>query len=143
LAEPLDRMFDEADRQLAEVRDEANGIATRAGLLVSVTALAAAVFAADLDTLHSGEIVTFVLLGAALLAALAAVTAYLKPGPDALSLKDWAADAPGNEGALYVAKLTQLSGNRTRLVVMRLAFYLQVVTVIAAVVAAIAAAAGR
>jgi hypothetical protein len=143
VADPLDRLFDEADRQLAEVRDEANGIATRAGLLVSVTALAAAVFAADLDAIHSGEIITFVLLGVALLAPLLTVVSRLEPGPDELSLKGWAEDPPANETVLYGAKLIQLRANRTRLAVMTREFYLQVGAVIAAVSAAIAAAAGR
>ena len=143
MSDPIDRMFDEADRQLAEVRDEANGIATRAGLLVSVTALAAAVFAADLDAVHGGEFVTFVLLGVALLTPLLIVVSRLEPGPDELSLKGWAEDPRANENVLYGAKLTQLRANRTRLAVMTREFYLQVTTVIAAVAAAIAAAAGR
>jgi hypothetical protein len=59
VADRVDRIFDEVDRQLVKVREQCTALAARAGLLLSATAIAAAVFVTDLDRVDGGEYLAF------------------------------------------------------------------------------------
>jgi hypothetical protein len=104
----LDRMFAEVDRQLQEVREQCNSIATRSGLLISASAVAAGVLVANLDKVKGGEIVAFTAVGLATLAGLVTLVPGLVTGPDPVSLTGWGTSSPAQAAvsALYSAKLT-------------------------------------
>jgi hypothetical protein len=65
VADYIELLFAEVDRQLADVREQAKALTTRAGLLISVSAVAATVVVANLQRVKTGEILTFIALGAA------------------------------------------------------------------------------
>jgi hypothetical protein len=139
-----DRLFAEVERQLAEVRATADGLATRAGVLLTGTALAAGLLAARLATLRSGLIVgAMIALGVATLAGGTVLVPYLKLGSTAATLRGWF-DEPATPTikALYVAKVGALEANLRRLTVMRVFFYTQGVAVVVAIVLTIVAASG-
>jgi hypothetical protein len=140
----LDRLFDEVDRQLGEVQEQAHGIATRAGLLVTITGVAAAVLVANIDKIQDGEMLAFVALGLATVAGVFAILPTLERGPTPAALTGWAkGHAKTAVEELFKSKIMQLDGNRQRLALMTWAFYLQVVMVLAAVVIALVVAARR
>ena len=143
--EVTERLFAEVDRQLVEVREQSTGLATRSGLLTSVTAVAAAVLLANLGRVKMGDVIAFVALGVAALAGVVTVIPGLELGPRAIYLARWAIEHPPQQAltALYDAKLFTLEANHRRLAFMTWTFCLQSVAVLVAVVLALTAAAGR
>jgi hypothetical protein len=141
----LDFMFAEVDRQLEEVREQCNAVATRVGLLISASAVSATVLVANLDEIKGGEITAFVLLGVSTLVGILALLPGLEIGPEPFRVSSWAVSHPPNQAvtALFDAKQLSLVANRRRLDFMARAFYLQVGVVIAAIVAALLAAGVR
>lgn len=141
----VDRLFTEIDRQLTEVRATADGIATRAGLLISATALGAGLLGSRLATLHSGLAeLALVLLAAATVAGGAVLVPALKLGPTPTTLQSWLGEeAKPTIRTLYAAKTLALEANMQRLVVMRLLLYGQGVAVIAAIALVVVAASGK
>ena len=140
----LDYMFAEVDRQLDQAQARADALVQRAGLLISANAVVASIFAANLDQVKGGEIATFIVLGLSMLAGIGVILPSLVPGPKPSKLTNWAT-GPATPAltALYDAKVTALENNLERLVIMTVAFYLEVVTVIAAAATALVATAGR
>lgn len=143
--EVTDRLFAEVDRQLVEVREQSTGLATRSGLLISVTAVAAAVLLANLGRVKTGDVIAFVALGVAALAGVVTVIPGLELGPRAIYLARWAIEHPPQQAltALYEAKLLTLEANHRRLAFMTWTFCLQGVAVLVAVLLALTAAARR
>ncbi len=141
----IDRLFMEVDRQLAEVRAAADGLATRAGLLISASALAAGLLGTRLPMLKTGlAIGALIALGIATLIGGTVLTPGLRLGPTLGSLSGWFGEAPAPTiKALYAAKILALEGNLKRLVVMRVLVCTQGLAVTAAIVLAIVAASGR
>lgn len=141
----VDRLFTEVDRQLGDVRVTADGLATRAGLLISATALGAGLLGARLQTLHTGlAIAALIVLGVATLIGGTVLTPGLRRGPTPAALQAWFGEDPKTTiKGLYAAKIATLEANRQRLVVMRVLLYVQGVAVIAAIVLVVAAASGR
>jgi hypothetical protein len=92
LASLTDRLFSEVDRQLAEVRDFADGVATRAGLLVSASALTAGLLGSQLATIKDEwpAIAALVALGGATLFGIFVFAPGLTAGPAAAALGNWA-----------------------------------------------------
>jgi hypothetical protein len=140
-----DRLFTEIDRQLADVRATADGLATRAGLLISASALAAGLLGTRLPMLKTGlAVVALIALGTASVFGAVVLVPGLKVGPDVSTLSGWFGEAETPTiKALYGAKLLALEGNRRRLAVMRTLFYAQGAFVVVAITVAIAAASGR
>jgi hypothetical protein len=145
LADRIDRLFSEVDRQLAEVRATADGVATRAGLLISGSTIAASLLAARLASSKGPlAVAALIVLGVATLVGGAVLVPALKPGPTPTALSAWLGEEPQRTlKELYGAKILALEGNLRRLLVMRVLFYSQGVAMSVAVGLAIAAAAGR
>lgn len=141
----LDALFAEVDRQLEEVTKRADGFATRSGILISVEAVAATVFAASLGKIKGGEVTTFVLFGLSVAIAFASLLTNTSIGPTPAKLAAWVnlASATTAITSLYDAKVTTLEASITRLAIMRWAFYLEVVTVLGAVASALVVTARR
>lgn len=141
----IDRLFSEVDRQLGEVRAAADGVATRAGLLISAAAVAATLLGARLPSLKGPlAIAALIVLGVATLIGGTVLTPTLKPGPMPTALSAWFGEDPQRTlKELYGAKVLALEGNLRRLLVMRVLFYTQGVTVSVAIGLAIAAASGK
>jgi hypothetical protein len=146
MSDHLDRLFDEVDRQLEEVREQALALATRSGLLISAAAVAAAVLAGRLNSLPGDFGWVLWPLGFALLAGMGALAPLLTVGPRTESLVQWMPGKMKDKQAridLYLGKVVTLDANRTRLVVMTCAFYLEVAAVAVAVVLSLIVAARR
>jgi hypothetical protein len=145
LASHIDRLFSEVDRQLAEVRAAADGVATRAGLLITGSAVVATLLAARLPSVKGGLAITaLIMLGIATLIGGTVLVPALTLGPEATALSTWFSDEPERTlREVYAAKILALVGNLRRLLVMRVLFYTQGVAVGAAVVLSIAAASGK
>lgn len=141
----LDFMFAELDRQLHQTQQHASTQSQRAGLVTSASTLAATVFVTDLDKIKGGEIFALVLFGFATVAGIVALVPALLVGPTPTKLTNWSTSNPAGQAvtALYDAKVTTLEANLYRLAIMTWAFYLQVVTVLGAVVVALVVTARR
>lgn len=145
MADRLEHMFNEVDRQLEEIREQCSAIANRVGFLISASAVVAAILATKLDKIKGAEVAALITLGAATILGTLALVPRIVIGPETSSLTSWAAgpDPTVAVSSLYAAKIETINGNKSRLQFMTFAFYLQVVAVVAAVVTAIAATAGR
>jgi hypothetical protein len=141
----LDYLFAELDRQLNQTQQHANTQAQRCGLAITASALAAALFVVNFDSIKGGEIASLCLFGVATLIGLGALVPALVVGPSPAKLAAWATMQPSRDAttALYDGKVTALEANLRRLAFMSSAFYLQVVSVVAAVIAGIASTIGR
>jgi hypothetical protein len=135
VADRTDRMFDEVDRQLEFVRAQAEGLATRAGILFSVAAVATAVLAARIDELKHGLVISLWTLGLAILLGVAVLIPLLARGPGITNLSAWALEQDESVALskLYAAKTLTLDGNRARVTVMTVLFYLQAAAAVASV----------
>jgi hypothetical protein len=145
LADHIDRLFSEVDRQLAEVRATADGVATRAGLLISGSAIAASLLAARLASSKGPlAVAALIVLGVATLVGGVVLVPALKPGPTPTALSTWFGEEPQRTlKELYGAKVLALEGNLRRWLVMRVLFCSQGVVAGVAIGLAIAAAAGK
>jgi hypothetical protein len=142
-----DRVFTEVDRQLEFVRTQAEGVATRSGLLIATTAVAASVLAARIQTgkLEVGG--ALIALGVAGAAGIVVLVPYLRIGADIMSLTTWGS-APSAQRAsattqLYQSKLITLGANSRRLLFVTWTFYLQCLAVAVAVVLAFISTVGK
>lgn len=142
-ASKSDRLFAEVDRQLAEIRSAADGLATRAGIMMSATAVAAGVFSVSLTAQRNGLVVAaLIMLGIATLVGTTVLVPAMKFGPQASSLSNWSGTGSADAiEQLYAAKLLALEANLARLALMRTAFYAQFSVVVLAIGLAVAAAA--
>jgi hypothetical protein len=133
VAVSVELLFAETYRQLGELREQADSIAMRAGLLITVTGLAAAC-----SLLIWGgprrEILAFVAFGLASLAGVATIVPNLETGPHEVDLMNWFADVDTNNNDALAAKLVALRANRQRLIVMNRAFYAQALAALGAVI---------
>ncbi len=136
LAQPEDLLYGEVDRQLAEVRAACDGLATRSGLLIAATSVAAAIVAPRIVTKVHQSFLVLMLVAFGLAAVSGAVTLmpWLKVGPRATSLAAWLASRPTpvNSALLYDSKIDILGANLSRLLVMRVFFVIQAVMTITA-----------
>jgi len=107
VTERLDFLFAELDRQLNQAQQHANTQAQRSGLVVTVTALAAAVFASELDKVKTGEVIALMLFAIAMVVSIFALIPALASGPDPAKLSSWAVSSPAKQAvaALYDAKV--------------------------------------
>jgi hypothetical protein len=131
-----DRLHAEVDRQLAEVRAACDGLATRSGLLIAAAAAVAAILAARIQVGHHEVLLVLALVafGVAVLTAAVTLMPSLRIGPLATSLASWASGRPTarTSALLYDDKIVILMANLNRLLVMRILFAIQAITVIAA-----------
>jgi hypothetical protein len=139
-----DRLFAEADRQLTDQRLTADGLASRAGFMISASALGAGILGSRLPTLRSNwTIPALVTLGLAVLIGATVLIPALLAGPTPSTLQAWLGEqARTRMKALYAAKIAVLESNRTRLTVMRVLLCGQGLTVIVAIVLVVVAASG-
>jgi hypothetical protein len=140
-----DRLFAEVDRQLAEVRTMADGLATRAGVLMSGSALVAGLLGTRLPMLQLGwAVAALVGLGIATVLGALVLVPNLVLGPMPVTLTGWLGqDAQRTLEELFGAKVLALEGNATRLARMRVLFYFQTGSVVVAIGLAIVAALWR
>ncbi|MEU8296103.1 hypothetical protein AB0C04_02295 [Micromonospora sp. NPDC048909] len=143
-----DRMFAELDRQLEHVRVQCDAIASRAGFLIATTAVAAAVLAARIQTGKLNVAGALWALGIAGALGVMTLVPLLHPGPRLVAVQRWAAAAGEKEQVdavteLFLSKMLTLEGNRSRLLVMTVAFYLQGSAVVLAVVLALMQTMGK
>ncbi len=128
-----DLMFGEVDRQLEEVREQANALATRSVIVVTAVAVAAAALSSRIQRESADYSSALWPLGVALLAAMVSILPNLKVGPTNAALSGWqAASSAQTVTQIYLAKLGVLEANKQRLAIMTCAFY---VALIAALVA--------
>ena len=145
MVDRLQVLFTEVDRQLVQTQQHANTQAQRSGLVVSITALAAAVFVSELERVKTGEVLALLLFGIALVSSLGALLPSLTVGPNPASLTRWATSTPAAQAVtmLYDAKVDLIGAHVRRLAIMSYVFYLQVVTALGAVIVAIVVTAAR
>jgi hypothetical protein len=142
-----DRLFAELDRQLTEVRAIADGIAQRAGLLTSAAALAAGLMGSRLPVLakNGWAIAALVAFGLAAAFGIAAVAPSMSVGVESHRLSNWnsVTSTGGQERQrtteMFSEKLQILNANRNRLKVVLVLYYIQVLAVVLAIVAALIA----
>ena len=145
MADLLDQLFSEVDRQLEDVREQATAVTTKVGLLFSATAVLAAVAAANFDKVKTGEIIAFITIGGALLLGIPPLVARMISGPTRQMLITWSRDTSAQTTltALFDSKVGALESNSDRLRVMTGLFYGQVAGTVAALIAATLTAVGR
>ena len=146
MADRRELLFAEVDRQLEEVREQANALATRSGVIISAVALVAAVFAVNLKEFKTGELFAVTLLAMTVFFGFFVLVPALSTGPLASSLTSWAASPPPDDpliNQLYAAKIIVLESNVRRLSTMTILFYLQIGVGLLAVVAALISVARR
>ncbi|MDT0351654.1 hypothetical protein [Pseudonocardia charpentierae] len=146
-----DRLFVELDRQLAEVRTIADGLAARSGILVSANALAAGLLGTRFDELAQLPltVVSLVLFGLGATFGFAAIAPSMYVGMSISRLTYWlgtipnvpasdASDTPTGNSTLefFTEKLIFVKRNHSLLHLARVFFYIQGVLVVAAVSAA-------
>jgi hypothetical protein len=125
----------EIDRQLNEVRHQADGLASRAATLLAASTIGATILVA---AEHAPVASALLLVSAVISGAVIAPT--LVVGPYARDLDTWLRfEEPGRAGAtLHAAKLTMLDANRARLHTSTLATYAQLGAIVAALICAVA-----
>jgi hypothetical protein len=128
-----DRLHAEVDRQLGEVRSACDGLATRAGLLITATGIGAAIVAARIDKLRHGLAPTLWALGVATVLGIVVLSPWLKAGPVATRLQAWMSGGTSatTSNQLYDAKVALLEANLQRWTVMRVFFSLQILATLA------------
>lgn len=139
MTDRADRMFAEVDRQLEAVRAQSEGIATRAGLLLSATALGAALVGALVKEMKPGVIVALAVLGLASILGVAVVVPQLAQGPvhaELTSLLGLPNEDVANERLLF-AKMLKLEGDKGRLGLMTGLFIAQAVIAVLSIVLAV------
>jgi hypothetical protein len=126
-----DLLFGEVDRQLAEVRATADGLATRSGLLLAADGVGAAVLAPAIHAGHHQSLLiwTLVALAAAVLTGALSLTPTLKIGPNqAFLARSISRPTARTSAVLYDAKLAVLSANRARVTVITVLLLIQALT---------------
>ncbi|TDE08376.1 hypothetical protein [Jiangella asiatica] len=130
-SDATERLFREADTQLATQSARAEALATRSGTLVAAIAVAASLLAAVTDDDARGGWLwgAFVFLGAsAVTGILVLCMARLAPGPAATQLVRWAGTSDGDIlGDLFAVKVLTVEANRAVLARVELMFYTQAV----------------
>lgn len=136
-----ERLHAEVDRQLSEVRSDCDGLATRAGILISATGAAAAFVTPRIAKHHQppGLVVALWALGGATVLGIITLSPWLRTGPRASSLRDWKSkgSSPRTSSLLYDVKVALLKGNVFRRGVARACFVFQVLATVAAVTIAL------
>jgi hypothetical protein len=144
----LDRLSEETDRQLEELWKEANSIAARAGLLMSVVAIAATIDAVNAESITSIDVVAFLVLGVAAIVGVAAAFPSAKAWVDHRYLAGIYVDITRStiansvlrsRMALVANKMLVLQINTSAVAAMTKAFYVQVAVTIPAVLLAVMA----
>lgn len=142
MASRADRLHAEVDRQLTEVRSQADSLATRSGLLLSALAVGAAILGARIQRDGaSGFTLSLIVFGAAALVALIPLLPNLLTGPDPSDLVSWSGTGMTEtvaNSALFQAKVEALRANRRHLTTMSVGLYLQMATSVGAVILALA-----
>jgi hypothetical protein len=132
-----DRLHAEVDRQLAEVRAECDGLATRSGLLIAATGVGAAIMSSRISAGRHEVLLalTLVALGVATLSGAVALMPSLKVGPGEISLASWMSggSSPMTSSLLYDSKITILDSNMNRMRAMRILLAIQAIATISAV----------
>lgn len=145
MASLADRLFDEVDRQLADVRAAAEAIAVRAAGGTALVALAAGLIAARIQQgKDQGLVPSLVALCLAVVIGFAVLVPQLAVAPGPEDFNDWRQLPPADAlSDLLETKLLLLAANQARLAVMRWLFYGQMtVGGIAALGAIVKTAAG-
>ncbi|GAA5158146.1 hypothetical protein GCM10023321_37480 [Pseudonocardia eucalypti] len=147
-----DRLFSELDRQLTEARSQADGVAARAGLLTSASAVSAGILGSQLAALKTSGVALAALMMVIAVAALgiAAILPWMSMGPTVDGLMTIAnppaghvsmppSEAEDRVRQVYFAKIVALRSNLNRLRFMQWFLIFQAGSVIAAVVLGILA----
>jgi DNA-binding transcriptional LysR family regulator len=141
-----DRMFNELDRQLEDVREQASALAGRSTLILAVTAVAATVLSSRIQRESADYSLALWPLGVALIASIVSMAPNLKLGPLNAELARLAlSTTPAAQAVsqLYYVKLATLEANKTRLAVATWAFYVTLVAAVVAIVMALIVAGGQ
>jgi hypothetical protein len=140
-----DRLHAELDRQLGEIRDACDDLATRAGLLLTATGIGVAIVAARLGELGPRSEGALWAVAIATAFGIITLSPWLKIGPRASSLQRWMSGGANvrSSSLLYDFKVALLEANTIRLTVMRTCFMFQAVATIVAVVITLASSAGK
>lgn len=133
-----DRLHAEVDRQLGEIRSDCDGLATRAGILLTAAGVVATIVAARFDKvpkLRPTLAGALLALGIAVTLGILTVVPWLRIAPRASFLQRWMSvgSSPRASNLLYDTKVTLLAGGVVRLLVMRTFFILQAVSTITAI----------
>jgi hypothetical protein len=134
VASQEDLLFAEVDRQLGEQRAHADSLASRAGLLIAATAVAASLLAGRLQNpkVVLGDSVLWGLGVAGLTGVLVLVMARLTVGPSPAQLGTWSSGGR-HIGTLLAAKITTVEANGRALVRTEVMFYAQATATVASV----------
>lgn len=109
----VDQLHTETDRQLAQQRSHADALATRAGLLIAVSALLTRLPAQEAQTALE-EPLTWVVGVTMLLGVIVLTTVRITAGPTAVQIIGWSNESsPHNE--LLKAKLVAIEANNSAL----------------------------
>lgn len=143
-----DRLHAEVDRQLGELRSDCDGLAARAGLLLTATGIVASIVAARFDKvpkLRPTLAGALLALGIAVTLGILTVVPWLRIAPRASFLQRWMSvvPSPRTSSLLYDAKVALLAGGVVRLFVMRTFFMLQALATIIAIVLGLSYSMGR
>jgi len=132
-----DRLYSEVDRQLGEIRSDCDGIAARAGLLITATGIVASIVATRIGAvskLRPGLMGALLALGIATAFGILTVVPWLRIGPRASILERWMLGSSAvTSSLLYDAKVALLEGGAVRLAVMRAFFVLQALATVTAI----------
>ena len=139
MTEDDDRLHDEVDRQLGEIRSDCDGLAARAGVLLTATGILASIVAARFDKvpkLRPTLAGALLALGIALTLGILTVVPWLRIAPRASFLQRWMSvgSSSRTSSLLYDAKVALLAGGAMRLLVMRTFFVLQAIATIVSIV---------
>jgi hypothetical protein len=143
-----DRLHAEVDRQLGEIRSDCDGLATRAGVLLTATGIVATIVAARFDKvpkLRPTLAGALLALGIAVTFGILTVVPWLRIAPRASLLQRWmsVASSPRTSSLLYDTKVALLAGGAVRLLVMRTFFVLQALATIVTIVLGLSYSMGR
>jgi hypothetical protein len=131
-----ERLHAEVDRQLAEVRSDCDGLAARAGVLLTATSIAAA-FVTPRIGKHPppGLWGALLALSIAIVLGIITVSPWLRTGPRASSLQGWKSAGPSarTSSLLYDFKVALITGNTFRRGVSRAFFMLQILATVTAI----------
>jgi hypothetical protein len=148
VTEDDDKLHAEVDRQLGEIRSDCDGLAARAGVLLTATGIVATIVAARFDKvpkLRPTLAAALLALGIATALGILTVVPWLRIAPRGSLLQRWMSvgSSPRTSGLLYDTKVALLAGGVVRLLVMRTFFVLQALATIITLVLGLSYSMGR
>jgi hypothetical protein len=136
MTERADRLFGELDRQLDDVRTACDGVATRAGLLLTLAGVAGAILATRLSTITAWSLAAISAILVSGYFAAWAIVPGLVEGPNEDDLDEWRYQEGASVAidALWTAKVAVATANKSRLRIMQLFLRLETAAAVAAAI---------